>query len=58
MTLFITVQYLKHSGVKFKQSLMTLFITVQYLKTGLLWFPAHSNVTCIGKGVNIDPTNQ
>ena len=38
------------------------------LKTGLLcrgvcggrgvWFPAHSNVTCTGKGVKIDLTNQ
>ena len=23
-----------------------------------VWFPAHSNVTCTGKGVEIDPTNR
>ena len=23
---------------------------------GGVWFPAHSNVTCTGKGVKIDPT--
>ena len=36
--------------------------SIHDLKTGLLrrrvWFPAHSNVTCTGKGVKIDLTNQ
>ena len=25
---------------------------------GGVWFPAYSNITCTGKGVKIDPTNQ
>ena len=45
----------------------TLYMYAQYLsrKTqnfsaggGGVWFRTHSNVTCIGKGVKIDPTNQ